>query len=813
MEEPNVKPYKLAFSQISGDFEPLEFVTRSIASIINHVDKLFLTITYTTDEISEEAKLREKELKEFAEMARKGVDIEISFFKWTTNFSDARNFNFSRITSDYDWILWIDADDVFLNPDKIGACIELADKHGKNAVLFNYLYYVTFKEDGSIDQILIEHFRERLIKNTGWSKWVGSIHETIIGDAKVLISKDCEVLQYTNDEKMIRSMNRNIVSLEKELESQGNNRDPRTIFYLAKTYFDTRLKENMPKAERLIYDYLDGSDKNSKSGWDEERCQANQYLSEIYRMNQDYDKAISRLYKALEEFSLFPQTYIDLALMYCYKKDFRTASFYLKLSESVEMPLTTLVISPRDIKVRGLECAFNIAVNLNKIDDAYEVVMKLKEMFPNDEMINNRVDSMRSIKINNDGLIHLVKYARYLDSINETKLLAKLPVIIPKNLKSEPVIRSMISDITLPRVHDDNEISIFCGFAYEEWDGNSLKDGIGGSEEAVIRASRELVKLGYKVTVYANPTEDCEIDGVNYVSSHSFSLKDEFNILIVWRSVNLFDYNLKAKKKILWLHDVQSPLDYTEERVNKIDKILCLSDAHVETFVNEKNSSYLKDKILVTSNGIDVEEIEETEKSKKIKRNPHKIIYTSSYDRGLQHLLEMWSDIKKEVPEAMLYICYGWNTFDKMFNNNPERQAWKEHINGLMNQDGIVHLGRIGQDKIIEETLSSGIWAYPTHFYEINCITAIKCQAMGAIPVVCDYAALKQTSRYGIKINVDELDIYEPEIKDEYKSKLIELLKDTKTNCGVDRTEMMKWARDEYSWRKIVKEWDKEFKK
>jgi 2-polyprenyl-3-methyl-5-hydroxy-6-metoxy-1,4-benzoquinol methylase len=81
----------------------------------------------------------------------------------------------------------------------------------------------------------------------------------------------------------------------------------------------------------------------------------------------------------------------------------------------------------------------------------------------------------------------------------------------------------------------------------------------------------------------------------------------------------------------------------------------------------------------------------------------------------------MWPDIKKEVPDAKLHIFYGWNLFDKGYADNPERMAWKEKINKLMEQDGIVHLGRISHEAVKEEMQKAGIWAYPTHFGEISC--------------------------------------------------------------------------------------------
>jgi hypothetical protein len=50
---------------------------------------------------------------------------------------------------------------------------------------------------------------------------------------------------------------------------------------------------------------------------------------------------------------------------------------------------------------------------------------------------------------------------------------------------------------------------------------------------------------------------------------------------------------------------------------------------------------------------------------------PFKMLYASSPDRGLEHLLRMWPQIKEKIPGAELHFCYGWNMFDKGYSNNP----------------------------------------------------------------------------------------------------------------------------------------------
>ena len=193
-------------------------------------------------------------------------------------------------------------------------------------------------------------------------------------------------------------------------------------------------------------------------------------------------------------------------------------------------------------------------------------------------------------------------------------------------------------------------------------------------------------------------------------------------------------------------------------------------------------------------------------------RNPHQLIWQSSYDRGLQWLLEMWPEIKKQVPEVTLRIFYGWNLFDFIHSNNPERQAWKKKMNQLMEQDGITHVGRVGHKELQKALEESGIWAYPTDFTEISCISAMRAQIGGAIPVVSDYAALKETVQYGVKVPLDEpYKCRTKEWQEIYISNLVEWL-DPKKQEKI-RDEMMTWAKSKFAWSEVAKSWSEEFRK
>jgi glycosyltransferase involved in cell wall biosynthesis len=187
--------------------------------------------------------------------------------------------------------------------------------------------------------------------------------------------------------------------------------------------------------------------------------------------------------------------------------------------------------------------------------------------------------------------------------------------------------------------------------------------------------------------------------------------------------------------------------------------------------------------------------------------NQHWLFWGSSYDRGLQHLLRMWPEVIKAYPDAQLHVFYGWNMFVKGYSDNPERMKWMDKMNELMKQEGITHHGRVSKTELTEWQKKCGIFAYPTHFGETNCITALDSQRWGCVPCVIDYAGLRETVGAGIKV---EGDIYDDDVYQEYLKQLIHLMGDEKL-WKSEQLKGIEFAKD-YHWIKIAHQWVKHFK-
>ncbi len=112
-----------------------------------------------------------------------------------------------------------------------------------------------------------------------------------------------------------------------------------------------------------------------------------------------------------------------------------------------------------------------------------------------------------------------MEIASHLQRTGKLPQLQQLFYSTPAEIANNQLIIAARQQLFPPRVHEDNEITIFTGPGFEFWSPKTIeKVESGGSEEAVYRLSQELTKLGYKVTVYGHPGADRgDHAGVDYL--------------------------------------------------------------------------------------------------------------------------------------------------------------------------------------------------------------------------------------------------------------------------------------------------------
>lgn len=311
-------------------------------------------------------------------------------------------------------------------------------------------------------------------------------------------------------------------------------------------------------------------------------------------------------------------------------------------------------------------------------------------------------------------------------------------------------------------------IRIYCTDRVEFNPDSINTGGIGGSETAVIHMANAWTRMGCNVVVYGS--ENGIWDGTFYRHVNRYHPEMKSDVFISWRWPLMFqNQRPNATTTILWMHDLFCELQVPgyprnmvpPEWADRIDYVMVLSEFH-KKWVAGINTT-LKDKIVITRNGIDASRFI----GKDIKKIPHRYFFSSSYDRGLTELLEMWSNIKKEIPDAELHVAYGTQTAEMIYTQQGDNKKLADLyklVGMLKTTPGIVHHERLGQQELADIQLSCEAWLYPFQpnhpnreggFLETYCITALEAQAARCKIISRKNGALPETIKHAIWWDAD----------------------------------------------------------
>lgn len=767
---------------VKGTKDEAVLLDGCLQSIVGHVDGIFLNINH---------KRGQKVSPKVLDVARKyGADYIVT--EWHDDFAEARNANLAQVPAGYTHVIWLDTDDTVDKPKKMKEVIAAAPT--VDCLYVDYEY----DHDDQGNPVTV-HLNGRIIRNNGSHVWKGSIHETLVETRGVNqgSTKDFKVIHHASHDRQVDSFARNIRMLEAQLQKEGDEPDPRTFYYLGSTYMDAGETQ---RAKELFANYL------ILSGWDQERSQALTKLGSIYYEEGNTTEARRCWAAAVAEDPDNPEPRVNLGSLELELEQYHKARRWLEYVETMEKDLTTLERNPMSYTLRVHLLLMDTYMGLGGkfMEKALEQGQKALK-YTRSKDVKDYVKTIGKVVADKLLLEQFAHVARRLKQNKEEGKLKLLLDAVPKQLDDNPLIVQMRNQFG-PFHWPQKSVVIFTGdTVVPAWGPWSLEEGIGGSEEAVIRLSKHLNELGYKVVVYGKPSEKAGLyDGVMWRNFWEVNLDDHFDIFVGWRNPALFDRKITARKSYLWLHDVMEKGEFTPERLANVTKVIVLSDYHRSLFPMIPD-----EQIFLSANGIDPEDFERLDG--KVLRHEQRIIYTSSHVRGLAYLYQRWPEIKKRVPGATLDVYYGRETYDAVHRGNPERIKWMDDmIQQAKDLDGVTDHGKISQDRITREIMGAAIWAYPCPWPEIYCITAIKMQAGGAIPVTTDYAALDETVQYGYKHHLDNsLNEFPKADLDQWVEQLIWYLEHPEEQDKV-RDAMKAWARSK-SWKAVGEQWDVEF--
>jgi len=298
--------------------------------------------------------------------------------------------------------------------------------------------------------------------------------------------------------------------------------------------------------------------------------------------------------------------------------------------------------------------------------------------------------------------------------------------------------------VPVSKIWPKNSIVFYCGNTSEAWSPLSIDQGIGGSELAVINLTKYWAKAGYNVTVFCNCNSPGLHDGVTYRYLYEFSFYDTFDIIVIWRNIEMLNHvDVHGRVVLLDLHDIVKPGEITDNVIKNVGKICVKSKAHARML-----STVPEQKIAIIPNGGATEKISGIEKDKNY------LLYASSYDRGIAYMLKWgWPRIKQACPDAYLKLYYGWNGFDAAQPKTEDVALYKQIIVDLMSQPGVEECGRIPQSQLLREKAKANIHYYVGDFQEIDCISVRESACQQAIPIVADFCQVFAEKNYCVRID------------------------------------------------------------
>ncbi|HCJ66562.1 MAG TPA: hypothetical protein DHV62_04365, partial [Elusimicrobia bacterium] len=714
-------------------------------------------------------------------------NAEISHYEWNNNFADARNFNFSQVPKEYDYILWVDSDDAIRGLENLKPTME------KNpADIYTMFYMYAFDE---WKNPVVSHLKTRVVKNDGCVRWAGALHEDF-SETRALqayMIKGIEVIHLADNEKFDRAKDRNVVVAKADMEKNPN--DPRSYWNYGNSL---KAVGKNKEALEIFRNFI------TKSKSDEEKYIAKLRMAESLMGLGEHHQALDELRYAIGLRPEYPDAYHLTGTILFEIGNYKEAQKYFLQGLHKKPPYYSIIVyNPRDYDSTPLMNLAKTYFNLSRPDLAMICLRQYLKILPKDKHAQSLITAIEKEKKKFDEVLPIIKK---LQDIKDKKILAEELEKIPDEFKSHPSV-CHIRNINFTKERSSGKDLVFyCGYTEEEWSPDSVKTGIGGSEEAVIHLSDKLADKGWNVIVYNNCGHKAKKYGkVEYKPFWSWNYRDKQDVVILWRSPKALDYPINANKIIVDIHDMISTGEFNEARLARMDKAVVKSEFHRKVFSNIPDG-----KIEIIPNGIDTDIFEELEE-----KDPMLIINTSSPDRSIDGCIRAFKEIKKQVPEARMKWAYGWNVFNTCYADDAEKVEWRKKMVKEMEEAGIENLGRISHIEIAKLYKKANIFLYPSEFAEIDCISLTKAMAGGAIPITSDFSAMGDKQEHGgffihsdkTKDNWCEPYQFDYSVKDisQYVEQAVKLLK----NPPKDRESMRGWALRNFSWNLITNKWEK----
>jgi tetratricopeptide (TPR) repeat protein len=580
----------LGLSMITNSFEQTE-------QIIKKYSKFFYAHYIT---------VADKDKKVYDKLVEKyglNDDFHFSYYKWNDNFGKARQFNQKQIKTDY-WF-WIDSDDVIEGAENIPEMLELMHLNNLDVMYLLYDY-----DKNELGESIAPHWRERMVKTDSLLKWSDSrCHETLLAPSAASYRYENTVIVHNKSpEDHQKSLERNIKLLQLDFDE---TKDPRSAMYLGDNHM---AKKDFDKAiEYLLFLLQHG-------GWDEDKYRAWLKLSECYYQIGDLANSLQCCNAAEELKPAYPDSYFQKASVYNAMGMSEQTYEWIKVAMSKPVPQTLSVTDPTLYEYRGIFCGALSALELGKVDEAYQLYSVVKQRSPGyiSKVYGDEASKLENLFVESKEDTEAIKRLKWLLYYCKDRGsdIGRLLNTLPIKIVADPRLNADRAKLLPQKKWPEKSIVFYCGPGTEPWGPEYLEHGCGGSEEAIIYLSRELAKLGWDVTVFNDREEEYidflseKIDLPNTIGEKPSTVRyrpwtmlnpfDEFDVFVAWRHPQNA-LNVKARVLCVDMHDTPTGhVSPNPEHVKQIDKFFLKSNYQHKL----SDTPIPEDKAVIVGNGI-----------------------------------------------------------------------------------------------------------------------------------------------------------------------------------------------------------------
>ena len=278
---------------------------------------------------------------------------------------------------------------------------------------------------------------------------------------------------------------------------------------------------------------------------------------------------------------------------------------------------------------------------------------------------------------------------------------------------------------------------------------------LSGSESFFFSVLRGLVAAGHELDVYGFWREDVVFEGATYKAFRDqrpehFTVEapESYSLAVVWNEPDYLPAFPPSVKRVCFQQLNDFSYCRREGWAESMDLCFFPSKTHL-AHVQRNWPMVALEKCRVLSNCLNAG------KPGEVARDPKRMVYCSSPDRGLHWALDFFSEIRVRVPDATLHVFYRYQDWyermrglypDELGNRARYCNAVFDRL-GRKGENGLFLEGPVSTKEMSEQLQRARLLLYPCDtvaFTEGFGVAVLDACAAGALPIISDADAFAE---------------------------------------------------------------------